>query len=253
MEGPAMSHRLFPALAAAAALLACAGAARAADAPKPLRVLVYDVAYSTTTVRREHTSGFSNSGSGIGTGSGAVDRRFGSDDRGTLTVAVIAATADGGLVADASFVGKSMTQPVIRVAIAKDGSLSYDPKTQLSGQALGLLPFLARGLIAEREVNPGSTWSVSAPAPAAGTTTYRVTAVDGGKRATLELDSSITMKGGSAFTQASQGKTVYATDLLSPVSVDLHTVIRRDLSIDLADTTDARLSASMVSDTFAKR
>jgi hypothetical protein len=229
MEGPAMSHRLFPALAAAAALLACAGAARAADAPKPLRVLVYDVAYSTTTVRREHTSGFSNSGSGIGTGSGAVDRRFGSD-----------------------VVGKSMTQPVIRVAIAKDGSLSYDPKTQLSGQALGLLPFLSRGLIAEREVNPGSTWSVSALAPAAGTTTYRVTAVDG-KRATLELDSSITMKGGSAFTQAAQGKTVYATDLLSPVSVDLHTVIRRDLSIDLADTTDARLSATMVSDTFAKR
>jgi hypothetical protein len=247
-----MSHRLFPALAAAVALLACAGPARAADAPKPLRVLVYDVAYSTTTVRREHTSGFSTSGSGIGTGSGAIDRRFGSDDRGTLTVAIIAATADGGLVADASFVGKSITQTVIRVAIAKDGSLSYDPKRQLSGQAMGLLPFLSRGLIAERDVNPGSTWSVAALAPAAGTTTYRVSTVDG-NRATLEIDASITTKGGSGFTESVQGKSVYATDLLSPVSIDLHTVIRRALSIDLADTTDARLSATMVSDTFAKR
>jgi hypothetical protein len=247
-----MSKRLFRALAASFAVLACAGAARAADAPKPLRVLVYDVAYSSTTVRREHTSGFSNSASGIGTGSGSIDRRFGSDDRGTLTVAVIAATADGGLVVDASFVGKSITQPVIRVAISKDGSLSYDPKTQPSAQALRLLPFLSRGLIAERDVNTGSTWSVQALAGAAGTTTYRVTAFDG-TRATLEFDESITVKGGSGFTQSAQGKTVYATDLLSPISIDLHTVIRHDVSIDLADTTDSRLSATIVSDTFAKR
>jgi hypothetical protein len=140
----------------------------------------------------------------------------------------------------------------MRVAILKDGSLSYDPKTQLSGQAMVLLPFFSRGLIAERDVNPGSTWSVQAFAPAAGATTYRITAVDG-MRATLEVDASITMKGGSGFTESVQGKTVYATDLLSPISIDLHTVIRRDLSIDLADTTDSRLSATMVSDTFAKR
>ena len=81
---------------------------------------------------------------------------------------------------------------------------------------------------------------------------FTVTALDG-NRATLEVNASITTKGGSGFTESAQGKTVYATDLLSPVSVELHTVIRRDISIDLADTTDARLSATMVSDTFAKR
>jgi hypothetical protein len=247
-----MSQRLFPALAASVAVLACAGAARAADAPKPLRVLVYDVAYSASTLRREHTSGFANGGMGSTSGSGIVDRRYASDDRGKLTVAVIAATADGGLVVDASFVGKSITQPVIRVAILKDGSLSYDPKTQPSAQALRLLPFLSRGLIAERDVNTGSTWSVQAFAPAAGATTYRVTAFDG-TRATLEFDESITVNGASGFTESAQGKTVYATDLLSPISIDLHTVIRHDVGIDQADTTDSRLSATIVSDTFAKR
>jgi hypothetical protein len=246
-----MSQRLFPALAASAAVLTCAGAARAADAPKPIRVLVYNVAYSASTLRREHTSGFVNGGMGSTSGSGVVDRRFGSDGGGVLTVAVIAATSDGGLIVDASFVGKSVTQPVVRVAILKDGSLSYDPKTQVPGQVLRLLPFLSRGLIAERDVNTGSTWSVQAFAPAAGATTYRVTAFDG-TRATLEFDESITVKGASGFTESAQGTTVYATDLLSPISIDLHTVIRHDVSIDLADTTDSRLSATIVSDTFAK-
>jgi hypothetical protein len=248
-----MPRPLLAALGASAAFLTGASAAGAADALKPLRVLVYDVAYSSSTLRAEHTSGFTNGGTGsVAAGSGRVDRRFGSDDRGTLTVAVVAATPDGSLVVDASFVGKSITQPVIRVAILKDGSLSYDPKTQVSGQVLRLLPFLSRGLIAERDVNSGSTWSVQAFAPAAGATTYRVTAFDG-TRATLEFDESITVKGASGFTESAQGKTVYATDLLSPISIDLHTIIRRDLSINLADTTDSRLSAAIVSDTFAKR
>jgi hypothetical protein len=245
-------HSRFLATTALAGCCLTAGVAGAADAPKPLRVLVYDVAYSSTTVRREHTSGFTNGGMGSTSGSGSVDRRFASENHGRLTVAVIAATSDGGLVVDASFVGTSITQPVIRVAILKDGSLSYDPKAQPSAQALRLLPFLSRGLIAERDVNTGSTWSVQAFAPAAGATTYRVTAFDG-TRATLEFDESITVNGASGFTESAQGKTVYATDLLSPISIDLHTVIRHDVSIDLADTTDSRLSATMVSDTFAKR
>ncbi len=249
-----MPRHLLAAIAATGCFLV-AGAARAADAPKPLRVLVYDVAYSTSTLRHEQTSGFTSSPNGtMGSiaGSGSVDRRFGSDDSGRLTVAVIAATADGGLVVDVSYAGKSTSQPVVRVAILRNGDLSFDPKTPLLGAATGLLPFLSRGLIAERNVNPGSSWIVQAAAPATGATTYRVVTLEG-ERATLELDSSITVKGASGFAEATQGKAVYATDVLSPLSLDLHSIIRRDVSVEQADTIDARLVATVVSDTFAKR
>jgi len=229
-----------------------AGSAGAADATKPLRIIVYDVTYSSSTVRHEHTSGFTGYATGGSTtGSGLVDRRFSNDDAGTLTVAIVAATPDGGLVADCSFVGKQQSQTTVRVAILKDGSMSYDPKLALSPPAAGLLPFLARGLIAERNVSVDSAWSVPAQAPASGETTYKVVATDG-VRATLDIVSAIVVKGRSPFTESTSGRTIYATDLLSPISLDLHSTLRRDVSPEMSDTIDSYLTAKLRSDVFPK-
>jgi hypothetical protein len=247
-----MPRSPLTALAASAAFLTCAAAGGAADASQPLRVLVYDVAYSTSTLRAEHTSGFTNGGTGSVAGSGRVDRRFGSDDRGTLTVAVVAATADSGLVVDVSLVGKELTQPVVRVAIWEDGTLSYDPKATLSRQAIGVLPFLARGFIAGRDVNPGSNWIVPPAKSAEGDTKYHVVSVEG-RRATLEVQSNKVVRGAAGFAESAQGTAVYETDLISPVSLDLYSTVRRDVSVNEADTINVHLVATMVSDTFAKR
>jgi hypothetical protein len=253
---------MFPRWLAAAALLACAGsiplAAAAQPAPpaKAFRTIVYDVAYSTITLRREQTSGFGkNIGTGATTsvaGSGAVDRRFTADDRGTLTVAVIAATRDGGLVVDAAFAGKTASHPPVRVAIFKDGGLSYDPNTPLSPAAIRFLPLLSRGLVAEKTIAPGEFWTAAAAAPASGNTTYRVLQVDG-ERATLGIDAAVSLRGPAGFDEHSEGQTVYATDLLSPLSLDLTSHVRRQISAEQNDTIDSRLVVTLVSDSFAKR
>jgi hypothetical protein len=240
-----------------AAMLIAGAPARAADALKPLRTIVYDVAYSTSVARREQTSGFSNSTlsgstSSMSSGHGEVERHLTSDERGTLTVAIVAASKDGGLVADVAFAGKSTAQSPVRVAIFADGRLSYNPNTPLCPEALRVLPFLARGLVAEHQMSAGESWSVPFASPASGSTTYTIDRVDG-ERAVIAIDENMIVRGASSFTEHAEGKTTYATDILSPITLELSSRTRRDVSPQETDTTDTHVLATLVSDSFQQR
>lgn len=229
-------------------------AAGAGSATPPLRTLVYQTAYSTAMLRHEQTSGFTHTGDTMGSvaGSGGVDRRFTSDEHGTVTVAVVAATSDGGLVVDTAYAGQSRAHPAVRVAIFKAGGLSYDPKTPLAGEEMRILPYLARGFVAERTIAPGESWSVPQNAPASGTTTYRIMHVVD-ERATIGVDGSISLGGPAGFDEHQTGTAVYATDVLSPLSLDLRTHVRKGVTPEQDDTIDAHLIATLVRDSFAKR
>lgn len=247
---------------AVAATLGAPLAASAADAPavQPIRELVYDVTYSARTTHELKSSGL-NSGYGGGTptdnrnksvGSGATSQFMNGDERGKLTIAIVAAPPDGGLVVDTSFTGATNPQPLTRVAVYKDGRLSADPKHPLAPEAARLLPLIARGFIAERDVSTGSSWIVPAPPPAKGVTTYRVQSSDG-KRALIAIEAVWSLPGPGGFDESDQGTTTYATDLASPVSYDLNARIRRQLGVDETITTTAHVTATLVSDTFANR
>lgn len=242
-----------PFLALVATLLITAGSAAAADSLKPLRTLVYNVSYSVTVIRREQTSGFGGSALGdsssTATGHGEVENKLSSDEQGTLTVAVVAASADGGLVTDVSFVGKNTAQSTIRVAITLDGQLSYNPNTPLSAEAARVLPFLARGLLTNHQVAAGESWNVSATEPATGQATYRIVSVEG-THAVIGIDSSLSLRGPRGFDEHTQGTTTYATDVLSPISIDLTSTARHQLPPNQSDTTNSHLVATQVSDSF---
>ena len=249
---------------AAAVAFAAPLAASAADAPapiKPLRQLVYDVTYTARTTHETKSSGF-NGGFGAGTngdgnpsvaaGSGAANQFMNGDDRGKLAIDVIAATPDGGLVVDAAFTGTVNVQPKTRVAIFKDGRMSVDPAHPLAPETTRMLPLIARGFIADRDVAAGSTWSIPAAAPAKGSTTYRVQSSDG-HLARIAIEGVWSMPGATGFDESDQGTTTYATDIVSPVSYDLTARIHRQLGIDQSMTTSAHLTATLVSDTMAKK
>ncbi len=238
-------------------------AAPAADAPaKPLRQLVYDVTYSARTTHEVKSSGFNGGygggggngevNSGVAAGSGAASQYMNGDDRGKLAIDVIAATIDGGLVVDASFTGTVNVQPKTRVAIFEDGRISADPAHPLAPEAARILPLIARGFIANRDVSPGSAWNVPAAAPAKGSTTYRVQSSDG-RLARIAIESVWSMPGANGFDESDQAVTTYSTDFVSPVSYDLTARIHRQLGIDQSMTTSAHLTASLVTDSFAKR
>jgi hypothetical protein len=238
-------------------------AASAADAPpaKPLRHLVYDVTYSARTTHEVKTSGF-NGGFGAGTsgdgnvsvaaGGGGASQYMNGDERGNLTIDVIAATQDGGLVVDTAFAGKTNPQPTTRVAVFADGRLSYDPAHPLAPETARMLPLIARGFIAERDVSAGSTWSIPAIAPAKGSTTYKVQSSDG-HLARIAIEGLWSVPGPTGFDESDQGVTTYATDVVSPMSYDLTARIRRQLGIDQTATTSAHLTATLVSDSMVKK
>jgi hypothetical protein len=246
----------------ALAAFAVPASAFAADQPiKPLRTLVYEVQSSAHSTHEKKTSGFNGSYgggpvgmtgpagvAGIGTAAAGLD----GSDSGTLTIEIVAATKDGGLVVDTAYAGRLSSQPRTRIALYPDGRLVADPSKPLGPEALHILPLLARGFIADRDVSPGSSWTVAAPPPAKGSTTYRVSRLDG-DQATIALEGSITLPGVNGFDESDRGTTTYATNLISPVSYDLNARIRRQLGVDESITTDTHMKVTLVSDTFAKK
>jgi hypothetical protein len=219
----------------------------------PLRTLTYDVAYSLQTYQDTHVSGLTGGQPhAMETGRAAVQRGFVSNDRGTLQIEVVAAPADGTLVVDATYTGREAKQPAVRVVIFPDGTLSYDPQRQLAAQARQLLPLLARGLLAERDVSPGSSWTTPISKPAQGATTYRVTKRDD-TRATIVVAADITVAGPDGFEEHDDGTATYALDVLCPVSYDVRRRLRRQITPERLESTDSRVTATLVSDSFAKK
>jgi hypothetical protein len=247
---------------AAVALLAQPLAASAADAPapKPLRTLVYEVTYSAHSMHTKRTSGFnggyggdpSGAGIGVSAGNGTAGVGIDGDDSGRLSVDVIAATPDGGLVVDVAYAGRTTSQPKVRVALLPDGRMSAAPSQPLSTESLHLLPLLCRGFIANRDVAPGATWDVEQTPPIKGKTTYRVDSLDG-NRAKLALEGSMSVSGPNGFDETDRGTTTYATDLVNPVAYDVSLHISKQIGTEETITTTARMTAQLVSDSFAKR
>jgi len=232
--------------------LAAGGTAHAAEPTKPLRTLVYSVQYTAQNRSDEQTSGFTGNGGGAGTAGGVVTRTSDVGDDGTLTIDVVAATADGGLVVDATYTGKTSVQPKLRFAIFPDGRLSVDPHATVSLESVYLLPLLARGLVAGRDVSLGSAWTVPAPPGTKGDGSYKVTGIDGNV-ATLAIVTTRTVTGPRGYDESDTATARYDTARLCPLSYDLSAVSRHTVGSDQYVSTNARLIASLVSDTFANR
>lgn len=233
---------MFVRLTAAAMMLslgAAPGVAQAAD--KALRTLSFDVGYSVASSSERKENGITAGG-----GSGGA---FNVDDAGTMLIDVVAVTTDGGLVVDASYAGKVTNQTPVRVAIFPDGRLAFNPAKAPCPQALYVLPMLARQVFAERDIEKGATWSTTLDAPAA-TTTYRVVDV-ASPVATIAVERSLTAGTSKDYQEHETGTMRYATDLLTPLRMDMYIHSRR-ATLERIETADTHLLATLKSDSFAK-
>jgi hypothetical protein len=244
-------------LAAACSVIAAASPSPASaqgspPAVKPLRTLVYAVQFSANTTNEEKTSGFDANNNFTPYGSGMTKRSSSVDDSGTLTANVIAATLDGGLAIDTAFAGKTSSQPPVRIVVYADGRLSVPPSAQVSPEVTRLLPLLARGVVANRTVTPGESWSLPATPPVKGAYTFHVTGVEG-DAATFAIDIDMAAPGPQGFDEHGKATATYDTAKLCPLKYDYTGVSRHSPAMDQYVTTTAHLTATLVSDSFAKR
>jgi hypothetical protein len=229
-------------LGASLALLVAASGVAAAQQAKPLRTLTYTVAYSAVSTMRSQLVG------GREAGSGFEDAGYANDDKGTLRVDVIAATADLGLVVDASFTGEKTKQAPVRIAILGDGRLAFDPKLNVAPELIEFLPMLARGLLGDKEHPAGSTWTAPAPQPLAGTRTFRVSSADDTTE-NLSITTDAKIGGGQGYDRHEESTLAYRPKLSTPVRYDTRIRLRRN-GLNGPETTDLHLTAALATDSF---
>jgi hypothetical protein len=240
----------YAAGAATLALLGSASPARAAapEQLKTLRTLVYHVVYDFQSTYTQATSGMNGNGPSAG-GSGTQRQDAIDKNEGTLTLNVVAATQDGGLVIDASFDGDKRSWRTVRIAIFPDGRMSYDMSKEVGPEGARVVPFLARGLLSEGEITPGKTWTAPPPKPETGTITYRVDSVED-PIAKMHVISDVHVAGAGAVDETTDTSLVYDAKRLCPTSVDLRATDRKTMEMNGNETTKIHIFATQTSDTF---
>jgi hypothetical protein len=261
------ARRVVP-LVLIAALAGEPAPARAGDVVKPLRTLIYDVALTIGMVRRRPRS-VPTAPVGIGarraTNPTAVVPRAGSraagdasgatlEARGTIAVDVVAATADGGLVADVSENAPGRTRAKVRFAVSPDGTIAYDPKRadEVTEEEISLARWLARGFYADHPREAGAGWTVDQSGNGLVTSEhYRVlSAAD--QRVTLTYALEQKSDGPASFAATRAGSLVYDTGFVVPVKVTYEGQTRRQLP-EAFDETRTSVVLTLTADSFAKK
>jgi hypothetical protein len=215
---------------------------------KPLRTLTYDLVMAIGNNREIRVDAIGTAGSGI-TNTGAA-----LEAKGRITVDVIAVTADGGLVADVSENAESRSHARVRVAVAKGGAVSYDPRQaeNVTVEEFALLGWLSRGFYAAPADPPGTTWDTDAGAQGVtGKNHYRVVSVDG-DAVTLDCKTEERGSGANSFDMTRTGTVVYDMKLVAPRSANFQE-INHTQRLGHYDTTNVSVSLKLASDTFAAR
>jgi hypothetical protein len=230
-----------------AAFLGALGPARAADAPlKVLRHLKFDLTYGFHSTAETKVSGFGGDVSGTSTGAGPSDERH-----GTLTADVVAATADGGLVADV-FEEAPVKTATVRFGITADKML-FDPSAAIDEEEPEFLHYLARDLIQATDLEIGTTWTEKFSAKQlTGQMTYRVTAIDATNNTIA-----VAISGESDFTgitpvqTTTSGSLTYdtATSVPEKLSVTTRSLIHSGQTLTTKST---QLTATLIEDSFHK-
>ena len=225
-------------------------AGAAAPAVKPLRTLVYATEYDVTTTHQRHLSGLGDGvHPGVTVGAATQERVYTVANKARLRIDVVA-IADDGIVFDTTLTDGDRTQPAIRVAVSNDGLVQVSPAADLSPEARELMPLLARGLLADRDVRAGASWRATEAPPNRGETRTTVVRADDDS-AELRIERDRVLAAG-AVTEHAVVSAAYLRKMLDPRTYALEATIRREVGIGASETARIRYTATLVSDTFAK-
>jgi hypothetical protein len=236
--------------------------AGAADAPRPLRTLSFDCTVSIAD-RREtpgdsrssHVVMLGRTSTGIvettPTGSGETNSSTTAEAKGSISVAVLSATDDAGLVVEVAENADQRTRPKVKIALGPDGTLFYDPANaaNLTEEEVAVVRWLARGFYGDRPREPGTSWTVDQSANGhVDVEHYRVLSRDR-DRVTLNYALEEKAAGASGYDATREGSLVYDTALVVPVKVTFQSSSRRQLGATMS-TTRSTITLTLTADSF---
>jgi hypothetical protein len=256
-----------PAIAFAAVLGFAPLLASAAEAPRPLRTLTYSVDLSVSesldtpggnilpvravaVVKGRPAGGTQRPQSG--SAEGHADARMSA--QGAITIDVLKATDDAGLVIAIAESAPKRERPRVKIGVAADGALFYDPLDydKLSEEELAVVRWLGRNFYGDHPKDVGTAWTVDQSANGhTDIERYRVLARDD-QRVTLDyaLEERTASVGGFAGTRA--GSLVYDTAMIVPVKATFESVARRQVGGSF-NTVRTSIRLTLTTDSFAKR
>jgi hypothetical protein len=257
-----------PGLAAAvAALLGIAPlGAGAIEMSRPLRTLTYAV--DVKVVNTMDTPGGTVAGGGTRpalvvkgrvisqtrgvTGSG--DQRSGASltTKGSITIDVLQATEDAGLVVDVAEDAADRVRPKVRVGISSDGALFYDPTNapKLSEEEIAVIHWLGRGFYGDHPTTVGTSWIVDQSGNGhTDIERYEVMAI-AASHVTLGYALEQRMTLSSGYNGTREGSLVYDIAMVVPIKASFESVARRQVG-ESYDTLRTAVTLTLTADTFA--
>jgi hypothetical protein len=242
----------------------------AAETVRPLRTLTYAVELSIADQLETQTGGQSMSrppavvvkGRPVGSGRstevvGSGERRTGAAvaTTGTITIDVLQATDDAGLIVAVTENATKRVRPKVTIGVASDGTLIYDPANaeNVSDEEIAILHWLGRGFYGDHPTDVGTAWAVDQSTKGNSTIErYRVLGTQPPHRVTLSyaLEANTSSSGG--YTAVREGSLVYDRQMIVPVKVAFEGVARRHVG-QAYDTLRTSVQMTLTADSFASR
>ena len=258
--------RRAPAFAFAALLGTAPLLASAAEGPRPIRSLTYAVdlhiiesldtpggaiappRYAVAVKGRS-----SNGPPRPQVGSAEAHASGGMSAQGSITIEVLEATDDAGLVVEIAEDAPKRERPKVKVGVAADGTLVYDPANydKLTEEELAVVRWLGRNFYGDHPKDVGTAWTVDQSTNGhTDIERYRVLARDD-NQVTLDyaLEERTTIAGGYAGNR--EGSLVYDRAMVVPVKASFDGVARRQLG-ESFNTLRTSVRLTLTADSFAK-
>lgn len=257
-----MKSAMLAGVLAGALLAPVAALAAVPDAVHPLRTLTFDVDVHVAAVRVAPGEGTTGAGRPAALGqivgsrpnTNSVPATGALAARGSIGVDVLALTDDARLVIDVEETAVKRTRPKVRVEVAPDGVVFYDPKDaeNLTEEELALARWLARGFYGDHPTEPGTAWTVDQSANGySDVEHYRVLARDA-HHVTLEYSQEQKAAGNQLFAGSRGGSLVYDTVLAVPLRATFQGESRRQIGA-ARETLRTSVTLTLTADSFAKR
>ncbi len=246
-------------------MLAVASPARSVERT-PLRTLSYAVELSITDKRDTPGGGIFPTRAGWDVkgkiinggnptrGNGEDNAAVNVEAKGAISVDVVEATDDFGLVVDVAEDAPSRAHPKVRVVIGPTGEMVYDLRRDgdLSEEERALVRWLARGFYGEHSLEPGTVWTVDDSSNGATVVEhYRVLSSEP-HLVTLDYQLDEKTKGSEGFSGRRTGSLVYDTALIVPVKAEFREDARRMVN-GAFDTLRSSFTFALTADSFARK